>query len=90
MEVYLTHSLIVEAAGCVVGSWTESAIFTGGRVLTKIKLTAPPVYCPLLLESELYSMNKVSDLLRGRGHAGSRHVISVHVPTHFSLSMPVQ
>ena len=90
MEIYLTHSLLVEAAGFVVGSRTESAIFTGGRVLIEIKLTAPPVYCPLLLESELYSISKVSDLLRGRGHAGSRHVISVHDPTHFSLSIPVQ
>ena len=90
METNLTHSLIVEAAGCVVGSRTESAVFTGGRVLIELKLIAYPVCCPSLSESELYSMNKVSDLLRGRGHAGSRHVISVHDPTHFPPLIPVQ
>ena len=59
MEIYLTDSLIVEAAGCIVGLRTESAIVTGGRVLTVIKVVVRRiVYYPVPLESGFYSMQR--------------------------------
>ena len=54
MVNYLTETLMVEAAGCVVWLWTESSIATGGRILSIVKRVAINIYYPVLLETENY------------------------------------
>ena len=48
----LNDPLMIEAAGCIIGVRTESAIVTGGRILSIIK-SYTNVYYPVLLASDL-------------------------------------
>lgn len=58
MVIYSANTLVVQAAGCIRGSGTESSIVvTGGRVLSIIKGAAASILCcPVLLETEFYKM----------------------------------
>ena len=49
---WLNDPLMVEAAGCIVGVRTESAIITGGRILSIIK-NYTSAYYQVLLASDL-------------------------------------
>ena len=56
MKEYLFNTLVVEAAGFIVGLRTESPIVTGGRILSVIKYPTLIFCCPVLSESDLYSI----------------------------------
>ena len=62
----LVNPLAVEAAGCIVGVRTESAIVTEGRIFTVIKSVITNVCCPVLLASEPYKMQRSDDELTER------------------------
>ena len=51
MIKYLCDTLVVKAAGFIVGFRTESPIVTGGRILSIIKRTMN-IYGSVLLENE--------------------------------------
>ena len=51
---YLNNPLMVEAARCIVGVRTISAIVTGGRTLSLIKRII--ICCPVISESGLHRM----------------------------------
>ena len=56
MVNYLTDTLIIEAAGCILSVRTESSIATGGRILSIVERVVTNVYYPVLLETEIYRM----------------------------------
>ena len=66
----LNEPLMVEAAGCIVGSRTESAIVTGGRILSIIKMVTANVYPLVLLASDCHRMKRSGNELTERERAG--------------------
>ena len=54
MVSYSTDPLMVEAAGCIVGVRTISAIVTGGRISSIIKHIVIDFFNIVISESELY------------------------------------
>ena len=53
MEMYFSDTLVIKAAGYIVGFRTKSPIVTGCRIQCIIELLTTIFYCSVLLESDL-------------------------------------